>query len=247
MSVFAIPKSYTFEELKQAKRIMETLETKVSSDTGYSFRKYYIFNFCKAIEAQNLLVIEKLIKHDAFLIINQSVISSLARKALGTNNFYMVRMFFPHVKFLKKVVEKRLLFLSKNTCPFSDLVRNPYSGIFIDKRYFYAIDKLISIEDILDDNRVFKKFTGIEFTNKQDVLKIETFLGKKIDRETKKMFYKLMEDFEDEDTEEENNNDSTRSSKITYSDESPTCNGCYKSKEYAWENGKCSSCGYTEE
>ena len=102
---------------------------------------------------------------------------TLIELVIKSSNLQIIQYMYPHVNHLEIVIEQRLDFIEKNERLTSDLKKNPFIGIFYDKKTKYVIDRLTSVEDILDDYTFFEQYTGITLNDPNFLDKIKVFLG----------------------------------------------------------------------
>ena len=168
-----------FNDYFSASMIILEIDSKISKNQLDSY-DYYIYNFLSAISHHHDIIIGALINHRYFNKLvgtNELLFFDIVNKAILSHSYTVVSQFFPYVIFLEDAIERRQVFINKNVILSSPLMIIPYCGIFFDAKNYQIIDKLICVEDIIDDYDFFENFTGISQNDQDFLFKIKGFLG----------------------------------------------------------------------
>jgi hypothetical protein len=159
---------------------------------------FYIFNVNRAITYENDIVLKMLFSHPLLEVLEYSeyLKTKVINRILKTNNLRLAEAMFGFVEGSKESISGRLDFI-ENECPLSSpLNKYPLYGIFYDEYSQSLSDKLLNIEDILDDYAFFEEFTGINLNDPFLLDKIKAFLGNRMDFSDITFFLKLRDEFQ---------------------------------------------------
>lgn len=160
---------------------------------------FYIFNVNRAITYQNDIVLKMLFSHPLTENIHYSECfkKKIVDRILESNNLRLVDTLFGIIQGSKEIISGRLEFV-ENECPLSSpLNKYPMYGIVYDENSEGLTDKLLNVDDILDDYQFFEKFTGISLNDPCLLDKIKGFLGERMDFSDISFFLKLRDDFQE--------------------------------------------------
>lgn len=160
---------------------------------------FYIFNVNRAITYENDIVLKMLFSHPLVETIHYSECfkKKIVNRILGTNNLRLVDTLFDIVQGSKEIILGRLEFI-ENECPLSSpLNESPMYGVVYDEYSQGLTDKLLNVEDILDDYQFFENFTGISLNDPYVLDKIKGFLGERMEFSDISFFLKLRDDFQE--------------------------------------------------
>ena len=159
---------------------------------------YFVFNVNRAITYGNDIVLKMLISHPLFetAIFSRKMKAKILNRILSTTNMRLLEAIFPIVDGAKELVYSRLDFI-ENECPLSSFLNErPFHGIVYDEYSNGLADKLLIIEDILDDYAFFEEFTGISLNDPFLLDKIKAFLGERMEFSDISFFLKLRDEFQ---------------------------------------------------
>jgi hypothetical protein len=169
----------TLNDYISAEFIISELEKKMATNFKDSF-EYYSFNLSRAVTYSSDIIFKQLLEHKMFKYLKMyspNTFDALIELSLKTSNLRIIECLYSHVKFLEGVIEKRLDFIEKNEKLSSLLKTKPFIGIFYDINNKFIVDRLTSIEDIIDDYTFFETYTGITLDDPNFLDKIKVFLG----------------------------------------------------------------------
>lgn len=187
-SIWKLNERYIYNDPISAKIINDSVTTSIDHE------KYIL----KSIKYKYDIILEKLLKHMFFQLMDYKSFENIKLYALNTNNLSIIQLFYKYIPNLQYTINNRLYIIKNKKLVYNKLYTKSLYKIplylitysLLDKK---AIDCLFNINDIINNYEIFEGFTKISLYEINSIENIELFLNRKLEESNKKNILKLKE------------------------------------------------------